>query len=442
VGLLPESVTATRDAVSHRSDHQYLHRRFNGFVDVRDYGAVGDDTTDDTTAINQAYTATPIGGQLYFPPNYTFKITTAITLSKAIQVSGYASVMHQVTSGGDGILITASGVEVRGLALQGPQTPGSIVYNGAEDAIVGTGASAAAPLTSFVVADCEIYGWGDQGVSSYFVNGANIENNYIHDIGYAGISMLSPQRGRIVGNRIITMGPGTVGNCYGIAVTRNSTASLVTDPRATNVTISENTVDGVPIWEGIDTHGGQGLKVLGNTILNCLYGINMTICPFGAAFLAPIDCVIDGNFVDSTVTNGSRSFGISFGGDATEYATGIVSNNIVVGCGDVTNSWSGGITLSYSRGLTVTGNRMRDCSPNGIAVIHDNLGASVMGNVTQDAWANSGSAYGVTVPSSPNSGYVEGNLLVRGSKSATVVNTAPTFVNTGNTITSGTNLSF
>lgn len=41
-------------------------------VDVRAYGAVGDGTTDDYTALTAAYAATPAGGSVYLPPGYTF----------------------------------------------------------------------------------------------------------------------------------------------------------------------------------------------------------------------------------------------------------------------------------------------------------------------------------------------------------------------------------
>jgi hypothetical protein len=49
--------------------------------DVKDYGAVGDGVTDDTTAINAALTACPEGGVVYFPPG-TFIISAPIVLKR------------------------------------------------------------------------------------------------------------------------------------------------------------------------------------------------------------------------------------------------------------------------------------------------------------------------------------------------------------------------
>lgn len=59
---------------------------------VIDYGATGDGSTDDTTAINAALTAiSSNGGVLYFPGGYNFKITSGLTLAKPITVRGDGS---------------------------------------------------------------------------------------------------------------------------------------------------------------------------------------------------------------------------------------------------------------------------------------------------------------------------------------------------------------
>jgi hypothetical protein len=56
-------------------------------VSVKDFGAVGDDTTDDTTAIQDAINACSIGGSVYFPAGQ-YKITSAITINKPILIYG------------------------------------------------------------------------------------------------------------------------------------------------------------------------------------------------------------------------------------------------------------------------------------------------------------------------------------------------------------------
>lgn len=75
------------------------------FIDVRDYGAVGDGVTDDTAAIQAAVDALPTnGGEVYIPAG-TYKTTSPITLK-------------------------------RGTTLRGSSRWGSIIYNyGDDDAI-------------------------------------------------------------------------------------------------------------------------------------------------------------------------------------------------------------------------------------------------------------------------------------------------------------------
>ena len=53
-------------------------------VNVLDYGAVGDGTTDDTTAIQAAITAAANSGQSVFFPNGTYRVTSTITIPKVV----------------------------------------------------------------------------------------------------------------------------------------------------------------------------------------------------------------------------------------------------------------------------------------------------------------------------------------------------------------------
>jgi len=84
---LPTTIGSTRTAAEHRADHQTLHRTYNRLYNVKDYGAVGDGVTDDSTAIIAARDAlvaaaefiTADGGAvcdgtLYFPKG-KYKVT-------------------------------------------------------------------------------------------------------------------------------------------------------------------------------------------------------------------------------------------------------------------------------------------------------------------------------------------------------------------------------
>jgi hypothetical protein len=60
------------------------------YVNVKDYGALGDGTADDSTAIQAAVTASPSGAVIFFPFGY-YKIVTTITCAKPMTFLGVAS---------------------------------------------------------------------------------------------------------------------------------------------------------------------------------------------------------------------------------------------------------------------------------------------------------------------------------------------------------------
>lgn len=85
------------------------------WFNVKAYGAVGDDTTDDTTAIQAAITAAePTGGTIYLPPG-SYKITAELVVNNGTTPSGMvrflgagggdspASVIRQATANTNGI---------------------------------------------------------------------------------------------------------------------------------------------------------------------------------------------------------------------------------------------------------------------------------------------------------------------------------------------------
>lgn len=77
--------------------------------DVKAYGATGDGTTDDTTAIGLAYAAATPGGVLYFPPgNYKFSTLTISTNGVILRGAGRGATTLSTTTLG-GTAITLSG---------------------------------------------------------------------------------------------------------------------------------------------------------------------------------------------------------------------------------------------------------------------------------------------------------------------------------------------
>jgi parallel beta-helix repeat protein len=126
--------------VAHNDDGSLKNTR--SAFNVRDYGALGNGSHDDTTAINSAVTALIAagGGALYFPAG-TYKVTTtiSITLSKAdttqcsldIFGDGAASVLNYTTGDGtdfihiNGVQNGLGNLHLHDLALTGNNSAGT-----------------------------------------------------------------------------------------------------------------------------------------------------------------------------------------------------------------------------------------------------------------------------------------------------------------------------
>lgn len=165
-------------------------------VNVKDYGAVGDDIANDTAAIQAAIAALPTGGGVVFFPPGTYKITAAIALRNALTLQGAggsASVIHQTSTSAHGL----SGVDILGLSVKGLRVvgPGS----GSGDGLHLSRNTNAA--TNYIeLSDAIFRTWGGNGISisnpivSAFTQ-VRCENNgsngfYLYGVGgIAGTSM-------------------------------------------------------------------------------------------------------------------------------------------------------------------------------------------------------------------------------------------------------------
>ncbi len=413
------------------------------WVDARAYGASDADATDDTSALIAALAATPTGGTLRLPAvtaSGYYKLTSTVTVSRAVTIEGIGKPeVRQVTGGQGGFLVTASNVTFRGLTLTGTQSTNTVP---AETAISFTGASAASSLSGCTVDNVTLSGWGYYGVLLTWVAGSGnipgfaITGCQIKNVYQGGIQGLSARDGVVTG---CTVGPITgAGSVYGISASRVENDSEALYPRSARWLISGNTVTDNAAWVGIGTHGGELIRILDNTILRCNAGIDVVAADGSTnnhPLFAPLGCTVSGNHVDSGVTDGSAQHGISFAGaqsldglgalvqgTSVEYATGSIRNNEVIGHGTQSNSQIGAIYVRNTRGLLIEGNTIREPSPTGIALYHDNLDVQVVGNKVEAPWTTGGAvAPAIWSRSGYNTGTITGNTGTLGTKSATFV---------------------
>jgi hypothetical protein len=394
--------------------------------DVSCFGAKGDGTTDDTQEIQAALNVAQPGDTVYFPgPSNYYRVTAPLTVPAGVTLAGEGAQLRQVSSNNVLLSIAGDNVTVRGLNLVGPQFA---VLQAEEKAISCVGASSAAYRTGIRVLGCRFSNWGRGAIWLQYVEDFTLNDNDIQDCYYDGVLALSVRRGLIQGNHItnITGSP----QAYGIALTRNNSNSLTTEPRSSDVSVVGNVVSGVTNWEGIDTHGGERIAIQGNAVHNCRLGI--AVVPADNASnvetFAPRDITVIGNTVASGVTNGSRSYGIVFTGaqgpvgSPVDLASGAIVGNTVRGYGDEDVDTVGAITVFVTRGVSVNANVVIEASPHGVILYFDNYGFSCEGNIFVDPWSNAIATSGpIRVRSEYNFGTISGNVVARGSKSATYI---------------------
>lgn len=150
------------------------------FANVKDYGALGNGSTDDAAAIQAAADALTAGGRLFFPAG-TYIIGTTITLTRPVIVEGASSMGAN----------TAHGSRVRTTTVDGFTSSGdNVVFR---DLAISCGAGAGNSLTGlkftngnyWTVERCRIAGWGN-GIWVETGYGWHVHDNYfVNNVTYA-----------------------------------------------------------------------------------------------------------------------------------------------------------------------------------------------------------------------------------------------------------------
>jgi len=333
------------------------------------YGAVADGVTDCTLAFQNALTANANAYPVTVPSAVNFyNLTSYITAPAETQIIlGEAAWMRwtATTATGPnflgsatrpGILITGDNFKLEGRgALTGPGVTAAnsgaggggvqtFVLN--EFAILAIGSSATSRLSGIDIRDVQLALWGQGGICTQFCQDIYITECNIHDIGYQGIVHLSAQNSRVQRNKVYGIAPGVSGNAYGITHTHDSTnyntdPNVTTLPRQTvnpfciDVDVSFNEVRDVPLWNGIDAHGGYETHFHHNKVYNCHRALQLSASSGAASNYAGEDNSVTDNVIYGAQINGNATT------DANGFQAGVVVN--------------GGSTLTH-RGVLVARN--------------------------------------------------------------------------------------
>lgn len=266
-----------------------------------------------------------VGGTIFVTGD-PITVTSSLIIGEPTTILGSgSSFILPAGSTNLGFLIQSSDVTIDGIRFTGGGLASG--WNSAARFVFAAGTEAA-PLKNIAVRNCVLEGCQSDAIRLTWVDGATVFGNRIDGVLYSGVMLISAKNVDVIANTIRDAPLSTgVMNTYGIAATDSANTEAA---RTRNVRIIANTVEGVE-WEGIDTHGGDGITVMGNSVRSCPRGIALVVGN-NDRIAAPTNCIVQGNYVEFADAVSSRE-GISLFGNASSntLADAIITGNIVVG---------------------------------------------------------------------------------------------------------------
>ena len=261
--------------------------------------------------------ALAVGGDIRVDSSVTIALSAQMNVTLPTRITG--GTFTRTT--GAAFYITSSDVLLDSVKITGG---GGSAYDSTQKLIYAKGTSGV-PLKNVRICGCDLRSSRGDNVWLEWCTDSAVESNYMATFLYSGVLVLSGKR-VLVANNVIRDSPLSAGvtNVYGIAVTDldNTLAA-----RSVDCTIVGNQISLID-WEGIDTHGGDGLTVVGNTVTACPRGIALVVGN-ETRVAAPTRCTVAGNTVNGAGVRQAIREGIFLGGIAGVPADGTVTGNHV-----------------------------------------------------------------------------------------------------------------
>jgi parallel beta-helix repeat protein len=293
------------------------------------------------TTEQELIAALAAGGEVLCDSGITIALSQTMDVTVPCRIVGG----RFTRSTGPAFEVTTSDVEFDGVHIAGGGTAAG--YDISQKLIYVRGTKGAA-LSGISVHHCTLTQSRGDNVWLEWCTGSAVHDNVITNYLYSGVMVISGIRITVSGNTIADapLSSGVV-NTYGVALTDLSNDAA---DRSRHCTVVGNTVSLVD-WEGIETHGGDGLTITGNTVLGCPRGIALVVGN-QTQTVAPTNCLVAGNTVNAAGMRQPQLAGIYLAGPANGPATAsatVVGNQII----GYTTPFN---TSSWDRGNTYVGN--------------------------------------------------------------------------------------
>lgn len=366
---------------------------------LKDFGAVGDNSTNDTVAVQAAMNSGL--GSVYIPDG-TYLIDQITVPSTVQRIYGTGTLKQRATD--TKLLVGSSldGLIIEGVDFVGSYSSGQTSYSSANEGLTFTSCDdiriincSFSNIQSIAIRliDCEYAIIANnkielcgQGIYFRGCDNSTIQNNLIKDT--------------ILADSVFTIGislESTDGHSYGIN---------------NNITVSGNLVLGYKNAQGIMAHSAKNLSIVNNVVKDPAIGISIN--PFNANDTCSNISII-GNTVECATTISGYSAGndgiiCQAGGSTPDITDVSISGNIVINANRATSAPNnqGGIRVGYTRRVQISGNSVTAAKQTGIYLTDTEEAVSITGNTIANTIVESSEQNGILV-AAVSEGIISGN---------------------------------
>lgn len=261
------------------------------------------------------------GGEIYVDSSSVIHLSRPLYVNKPTKFRGG----QFIVSSGPALIIGSSNVDVIGTQIYGAN-----VFTASLDEsqkFIYAQGTQGAPLTNLSVLACRLYGSQKDNIRFEWCTDSIISSNLVKNFLYSGIMLLSCEGVTVTGNNVSNgLMKDPVKNVYGIMTSDLDNTEAA---RSRNISITGNRVHQID-WEAIDTHGGDGITITGNTVTASPRGIALVSGNL-SRLTVPTRCVVTGNNIDASGSRIPSREGIWLGGISGNPACGVVTGNYVSG---------------------------------------------------------------------------------------------------------------